>query len=64
MYFATAWNIFADLCLLAIPLKIIPGLQLPWKRKIMLLGVLTLGVFNVSSNTLPCDQTEATADGL
>lgn len=50
MIFATAWNISADLVLLAIPLKIIPGLQLPLRRKIMLICVLSLGVFNVSTN--------------
>ncbi|KAK3617711.1 hypothetical protein LTR22_026640 [Elasticomyces elasticus] len=47
MIFATAWNISADLVLLAIPLKIIPGLQLPLRRKIMLICVLGLGVFNI-----------------
>ncbi|KAK3616321.1 hypothetical protein LTR56_026030 [Elasticomyces elasticus] len=47
MIFATAWNISADLVLLAIPLKIIPGLQLPSRRKIMLICVLGLDVFDI-----------------
>lgn len=51
MIFATAWNIFADLALLTVPFFIIPKLQLPLKRKLMIISVLCLGVFNVS---LPC----------
>lgn len=50
MIFATAWNISADLALLAIPIRIIPKMQLPLKRKIVLLCVLCLGVFNASLN--------------
>ncbi|KAK3114642.1 hypothetical protein LTR53_006854 [Teratosphaeriaceae sp. CCFEE 6253] len=47
MIFATAFNISADLVLLMIPLKIIPGLQMPLRRKILLICVLGLGVFNI-----------------
>ncbi|KAK5163115.1 uncharacterized protein LTR77_010899 [Saxophila tyrrhenica] len=47
MIFATAWNISADLMLLAIPFFIIPRLQLPLVRKLMIMGVLCLGVFDI-----------------
>lgn len=51
MIFAAAFNIFADLCLLAIPLRLLPRLQIRRKHKIALLCVLSLGVFNVSTNS-------------
>nr|OQO29396.1 hypothetical protein B0A51_02214 [Rachicladosporium sp. CCFEE 5018] len=47
LIFATPWNISADLMLLTIPFRIIPGLQLPMRRKVLLLCVLGLGVFNI-----------------
>jgi len=53
LIFATAWNISADLMLIAVPLKLLPGLQLPLKKKILIIGVLSLGVFNVSSDFPP-----------
>ncbi|KAJ9632398.1 hypothetical protein H2203_000803 [Taxawa tesnikishii (nom. ined.)] len=52
MIFATAWNVTADLMLLAIPIPIVIRVQLPLKRKIVLVCVLGLGVFNVGL-TLP-----------
>jgi hypothetical protein len=47
MMFATAWNISSDLMLLCIPIPVIAKSQLPMKRKIILCGVLGLGILNV-----------------
>jgi len=47
MIFATAWNISSDLMLLTIPIPVVFKTQLPLKRKLVLCGVLGLGVLNV-----------------
>ncbi|KAG5938536.1 hypothetical protein E4U59_003713 [Claviceps monticola] len=47
MIFATACNISSDLLLLAIPVPIILKTHLPRKRKIILIFILGLGIFNI-----------------
>ncbi|KAG6061955.1 hypothetical protein E4U17_006078 [Claviceps sp. LM77 group G4] len=47
MIFATACNISSDLLLLVIPVPIILKTRLPRKRKIILIFILGLGIFNV-----------------
>ncbi|OAQ60485.1 decarboxylase [Pochonia chlamydosporia 170] len=47
MIFATACNISSDILLLLIPIPIIVKTRLPAKRKIILVCILGLGVFNI-----------------
>lgn len=47
MIFATACNISSDILLLLIPIPIIFKTRLPTKRKIILVCILGLGVFNI-----------------
>jgi hypothetical protein len=42
--------------LLVVPLRLLPKLQIPRKRKLMIIGVLSLGVFNVSRAEVPTSQ--------
>ncbi|TWU74184.1 hypothetical protein ED733_001455 [Metarhizium rileyi] len=47
MFFATAFNVSSDLLLLLIPVPIIIRTRLPIKRKIILVCILGLGIFNI-----------------
>jgi hypothetical protein len=47
MIFATACNISSDILLLLIPVPIIMKTKLPTKRKVILVCILGLGVFNI-----------------
>uniref|UniRef100_A0A0B7KJX1 Rhodopsin domain-containing protein n=1 Tax=Bionectria ochroleuca TaxID=29856 RepID=A0A0B7KJX1_BIOOC len=47
MIFATACNISSDILLLLIPIPIISKTQMPTKRKVFLICILGLGVFNI-----------------
>lgn len=48
MIFATTMNISSDLLLISIPIPLIIRIKLPLRRKLILICVLCLGVFNVS----------------
>lgn len=54
MIFATSMNISSDLLLIAIPIPLIVRVSLPLKRKVVLIGVLCLGFFNVSDIGYTC----------
>lgn len=45
--FAATFNISADVTLLAVPLRLLPKLQIPLNCKLVIIAVLGLGVFNV-----------------
>jgi hypothetical protein len=53
MIFATTMNIASDLLLICIPILLIIKANLPVKRKVILVCILCLGVFNVSPDARP-----------
>jgi len=52
MIFATVMNISSDLLLIAIPVPLIIKVNLPLKRKVVVLCVLCIGIFNVIATAL------------
>jgi len=52
MIFATTMNITSDLLLISIPIHLVIRVNLPLKRKVILVCILCLGIFNILTTVL------------
>lgn len=53
MILATACNISSDLMILAFPVALVSTMRMELRKKIIVIAVLSLGVFSVSDISLP-----------
>lgn len=50
---STVLNLSSDLMILGIMMPIFIKIQLPWKRKLIVVGLFGLGIFTVGSTSEP-----------